>query len=123
METRSTARFVPVGFRKVKLVLDTIRGQGAERALQVLRLNRSRAARLVEKVVHAALAAAAEQHDADAEDLVIRRAWVDVGPQRKWRLPRARGSWTPIIHRTSHIHIIVSDEAGETAAAPAAPAT
>ena len=123
METRSTARYVPISFRKVKLVLDTIRGEGVERALEILRLNRGRAARLVEKVVHAAVAAAAELHDVEAEGLVVCRAWVDVGPLRKGRLTRARGSWTPILHRSSHIHIVVSDETGEAAPEPEAPAT
>jgi len=113
VETRASGRYIPISARKVMRVLDLVRGQGVEAAFDRLRLNRSRPARAVEKVLRAAVAAAAEQHDVDAEELVVAQAWVEVGPQRKWRLPRARGMWTPIIHRTSHIHIVVSDEASQ----------
>jgi large subunit ribosomal protein L22 len=111
MEAKASARYLPISFRKIKRVLDTVRGESVEDALDVLRLNRTRPARMIEKVVNAASAAAMDQHDIDAEDLHICRAWVDVGPMRKWRMPRARGSWTPIIHRTCHLQIYVSDEA------------
>ena len=113
MESRSIARFGQIGARKVRLIIDEIRGEDVERALEILRISRTRAARMVEKVLHAAIAAAIEQHDVDAEDLFVKEAWVDVGPTRTWRRPRARGVWTPIRHRTSHIGVIVSDASEE----------
>jgi large subunit ribosomal protein L22 len=116
MEARSTARYLPMSQSKMQRVLNLVRGEKLERALDVLRLNRSRPARMVEKVIHAATASAMEQHDVDAEDLLISRAWVETGPSRRWRMPRARGSWTPIIHRTCHLHIVVSDETPAPAA-------
>lgn len=110
MESRSTARFMQIGARKVRPIIDEIRGADVERALECLRLSRTRAARMVEKVLQSAIAAAVEQHDVDAEDLFIKETWADVGPTRTWRRPRARGMWTPIRRRTSHICVIVSDE-------------
>ena len=113
METRSVARFARIGPRKVRLVADLIRGKDVEEALEILRLSRTRGGRMLEKVLHAAVAAAVEQHDVDPEDLYVSRTWVDGGPMRSWRLPRARGMWTPIHHRTSHINVVVCDERDE----------
>jgi len=115
MESRSIARFGQIGARKVRPIIDEIRGEDVERALEILRISRTRAARMVEKVLQAAIAAAVEQHDVDAEDLFVKEAWADVGPMRTWRRPRARGMWTPIRRRTSHIGVIVSDASEEEA--------
>ncbi len=121
MESRSTARFMQISARKVRLIIDEIRGADVERALEFLRLSRTRAARMVEKVLQSAIASAVELHDVDAEELFVKKTWADVGPTRTWRRPRARGMWTPIRARTSHISVIVSD-ASEAEAAEAAEA-
>jgi large subunit ribosomal protein L22 len=123
MEARATGRYLPISYRKIKRVLDLVRGESVEDALNILRLTRTRPARMIEKIVNSASASAVELHDVDADDLHISRAWVDVGPLRKWRMPRARGSWTPIIHRTCHASIIVSDDASAPAAQTSAEET
>ena len=119
MESRSTARYMSMSSSKVRPVLNLIRDKNVEEAYQILRLNRGRAARMIEKVLHAAVATAVEQHDATAENLMVSGVWVDGGPTRRTRMPRARGMSTPIIHRTCHINVVVSDETGDTQAGDA----
>jgi len=113
MEYKATARYQRIAPRKVRLVVDLIRGLPVNDALNRLRLCRRRASRPVDKVVRAALAAAVERDDADADALVVQRAWVDEGPMRAWRRPRARGMWTRIRRRSSHIHVVLADRSEE----------
>lgn len=113
MEFKASARHQHMAPRKVRRVVDLVRGLPVDEALNVLRLCPQRPGRALAKLIRSALAAAAEAHDADAEDLVIRRAWVDGGPLRYWRLPRPRGMWSRIRRRTSHIHVVLADRADE----------
>jgi large subunit ribosomal protein L22 len=63
---------------------------------------------MIEKLLHSAMTAASL--DTDVDKLYVAKAFVDDGPRRRWRLPRARGYATPILHRMSHITITLSDE-------------
>ena len=109
MEYKASARYQKLAARKVRRVVDLVRGLPVDDALNTLRLSRRRAGATVSRLIRSALAAAAERHDADAEALYVRRAWVDEGPMRYWRRPRARGSWTRIRRRSSHIHVVLAD--------------
>ena len=97
--------------RKVRLVVDMIRGRRVEEALNVLAFSRKAAARPVAKLVRSAVANADDQGNYDLDRLVVKLAFVDEGPTwRRW-LPRAMGRATRIRKRTSHITV----ELGETA--------
>ncbi|MFQ5494194.1 MAG: 50S ribosomal protein L22 [Phycisphaerae bacterium] len=103
-----TARhlFARIAPRKARLVIDTIRGQSCSDALEQLRFNRRRAARMVEAVVRSAMANADEK-EADMHRLLVAEARVDGGPyQRRWR-PKDRGRAHPIAKRASHITVTV----------------
>ncbi len=120
MEVKACCKFAKIGPRKTRLVADLIRGESVPKALEILRTTRRRASEMIEKVVKAAVAAASDQHDVEAEDLRVAGVWVDEGPQRKTFWARPRGMWARKIHRTSHIHVVLSDErpgAPEAAAA------
>jgi len=113
MEFRATARYVRVSPRKARQVADLIRGRRVNAALDVLRFTPRRAARHIEKVVHSALANAEEESGFDAASLVVREAAVEGGPPLKRLQMRAMGRANRILHRTSHIRVVLEDTASE----------
>src|SRR5947207_8335956 len=122
MNTVARARFVRPSARKARLVLDQIRGKSVGDALATLEYTPRAAARLIEKVLRSAVANAEHNHQVrNLDDLRVVQAIADGGPSLKRVQPRAMGRAFFIRHRTSHLTIGVSDEAGRmTLAAPGA---
>ncbi|MGI6036820.1 MAG: 50S ribosomal protein L22 [Limnochordia bacterium] len=112
MESKAVARFVRIGPRKARQVVDLIRGKSLDEALQILAFVPQRAAKVVEKVVKSAAANAEHNYNMDADELYVARAFVDQGPTMKRIMPRARGSWDRIRKRTSHITVILREREG-----------
>jgi len=109
-EVRARSRFVRVPPRKARLVIDEVRGRDINEALNILRLTPRYAARVVEKVLHSAMANAQQNHGVkDIDLLFVKRAFVDVGPTAKRFRPRAMGRATPIKKRTSHLTIVLEE--------------
>ncbi len=112
MEARAKARYVRVTPRKARRVVDLIRGMPAEQAQAVLAFAPQSASGPVGKVLASAIAnAGVSDRRFDRGALVVSRAWVDEGPTLKRFRPRAQGRAYRINKRTSHITVIVSDEA------------
>ncbi|HLH58229.1 MAG TPA: 50S ribosomal protein L22 [Streptosporangiaceae bacterium] len=112
MEARAKARYVRVTPRKARRVVDLIRGMPAEQAQAVLAFAPQSASGPVGKVLASAIANAGQEgRRSDRGALVVSRAWVDEGPTLKRFRPRAQGRAYRINKRTSHITVIVSDEA------------
>jgi large subunit ribosomal protein L22 len=112
VRTRATARFIRVPASKARLVLDHIRGRSAGEALATLQLTPKAAARLIEKVLRSAIANAEHNHQIrNLDDLRVVGATADGGPSAKRVSPRAMGRAYFIKHRTSHLTIVLSDEA------------
>jgi large subunit ribosomal protein L22 len=89
-------------------MIDLIRGRSCAEALEQLRFNHRRSARLIEAVLKAAMTNADEQ-EANMVRLYVREARVDGGPyQRRWR-PKDRGRVHPIAKRTSHLIVTVAE--------------
>ncbi len=102
-------RFARLAPRKARLVIDSIRGNYCDEALEQLRFNPRRSAVFIRAVLKAAMVSA-DEAEADMRRLFVAEARVDGGPyQRRWR-PKDRGRVHPIAKRTSHI--IVSVEVG-----------
>ena len=100
-------RFARIAPRKVRLVIDLIRGRRCSDALDQLRFNHRRAASFIQNVLKAAMTSADEK-EADMHNLYISDARVDGGPYfRRWR-PKDRGRAHPIAKRTSHIIVTVA---------------
>jgi large subunit ribosomal protein L22 len=110
MEAVAKGRYLRIAPRKVRLVADEIRGRKVESALQLLKYTNKKAARLMEKVLKAAIANA-EHSDGmgSVEDLRISRIQVDGGPVLKRFMARAMGRATRIHKRTSHVTVVVDD--------------
>ena len=109
MEVKVAHRFAMISPRKARLVIDLIRGVPVDEAFNVLQLTRKRASPMVAKLLRSAVATAGEEHDMEPEDMLVSRAWVDAGPARTTWWARPRGVAAEKRHRTSHIHLVVSD--------------
>lgn len=106
-EARAVARFVRVAPRKVRIVLDAIRGKQVGVALATLQFLPNRAAGIVATVLSSAIANATHNYDLDADLLYVAVATADQGPVAKRIHPRARGQAFAILKRTAHITIVV----------------
>lgn len=105
MSYTAVHRFARISARKVRPLADMIRGKHADEALDLLRYQSQRGARLLEKVLKSALGNAEDQREADVRDLVVIDARIDGGPMFKRIRPRARGTAYGIKRRMSHIRV------------------
>jgi large subunit ribosomal protein L22 len=100
-------RFARISPRKVRPIADLIRGKFADEALDVLRYQPQRGARMLEKVLKSAMANAEDRRARNLGDLMVADVRVDQGPMFRRMRPRARGMATIIKKRMSHIHIVL----------------
>jgi large subunit ribosomal protein L22 len=105
----ATHRFARISVRKVRPLLDLIRGQYADDSLDILKYMPHRGARLVEQVLKSAMANAEEKGIRNVGELVIVDARGDGGPMFKRLMPRARGMAYLVRRRTAHILIGLAD--------------
>ncbi len=114
MAFQASHKFARVSPRKVRPLADMVRGKFADEALDILRYQPQRGARLLEKVINSALGSAQDPDQTrgksvDVDNLIIAEARVDGGPMFKRIRPRARGMAFMIKKRMSHIHITLAD--------------
>jgi large subunit ribosomal protein L22 len=103
----ASARFVRITPQKARRVVDMVRGQDVEDALNLLQFAPQAAAETVYKVLASAVANAETTEGLDAGSLVVSKAMVDEGPtMKRWRA-RAQGRASRINKRTSHITLVV----------------
>ena len=108
-DVKATARTVRVTTRKAKLVLDLIRGKDVKEAMAILQFLPNKAARITRKVVKSACANATHNFQLDEEKLFVKACYADEGITLKRYMPRAKGSASPIMKRTSHITVVVAE--------------
>ena len=128
MEARAIQRTVRQSARKMRLVIDLIRGRGVAEADAILRFSKKRAAKQIHKVLKSAVAnaqQAAQRQGApfDADQLRVKYAVVNEGATLKRFTAAAMGRATPIKKRTSHVEIHVASDAVPAPAAKATPVT
>ena len=114
MAFRASHRFARISARKVRPLADLVRGKYADEALDILRYQPQRGARLLEKVIRSALGNAQDPdqnpgRNVNIDQLVLIEARVDGGPMFKRIRPRARGMAFMIKKRFSHIHVALED--------------
>ncbi|KKB34872.1 50S ribosomal protein L22 [Bacillus thermotolerans] len=110
MEAKAVARTVRIAPRKVRLVVDLIRGKQVGEAVAILKHTHKAASPVVEKLLKSALANAEHNYDMDVNNLVVSKVFVDEGPTLKRFRPRAMGRASAINKRTSHITVVVSEK-------------
>ncbi|NLY01047.1 MAG: 50S ribosomal protein L22 [Rhodopirellula sp.] len=98
-------RYARISPRKVRALADLIRGKFADEALDILRYQPQRGARMLEKVIRSALANAEDRRAPNLGDLMIAEVQIDGGPMFKRMRPHARGMASVIKKRMSHIHV------------------
>ena len=103
----ASARFVRITPQKARRVVDMVRGQDVEDALNLLQFAPQAASETVYKILASAVANAETTEGLDAGTLVVSKAMVDEGPtMKRWRA-RAQGRASRINKRTSHITLVV----------------
>jgi large subunit ribosomal protein L22 len=107
-EVLAVLKYTGLPVQKVRLVVDLVRGMGADDALARLKLMPQAAARPVFKVVRSAIANAEQNFELSRESLFIARIAADEAPMRKWRRFGARGRFKPMLRRSSHITVVLS---------------
>ena len=115
MEARAIQRTVRQSARKMRLVIDQIRGQAVPQAYAILRFSKKLAAKQIHKVLKSAVAnaeqrALRENTALDVDRLRVKYAVVNEGPTLKRFTPAAMGRATPIKKRTSHVEIHVAGD-------------
>ncbi len=105
--TRAQARFVRMSARKVRPVLDLVRGKHVVEADEILRFTPRAAAREIRKVLRSAVANAEHNDSQRPDELFVAACYADEGPTLKRFRPRARGRATRINKRTAHITVVV----------------
>jgi large subunit ribosomal protein L22 len=110
MEVTAKAKGLGVSARKVRLVVDAVRGKSVPEALAILRFLPQKSAKDVAKVVQSAAANAEHNYDLDPDALFIKYIFADEGPTlKRWRA-RARGRVNQRLKRTAHVTVIVEEK-------------
>ncbi len=105
MAYEATHRHARISPRKVRPLADMIRGQLADDALDILKFQPQRGARMLEKVLRSALANAEDRRAPNLRNLMVTEVRVDGGPMIRRMRPKARGMASIIKKRMSHIHV------------------
>ena len=118
-EVLARAKHVPMSARKVRRVIDQVRGLHAEEALEVLYFLPHAAADPVAKLIRSAIANAEENFGVPRDDLYVARIMADEGPGvmpgKGWRRRfGGRGRYRPIRKRSSHITVVLEEKADLT---------
>ena len=110
MQVKAKAKYIRMSPRKVRLVVDVVRGMDVSAALVQLDFVKKAASKPVKKVVASALANAVNNFKLDEKNLFIESITADDGPTlKRWR-PRAFGRATTIRKRSTHIGVILAEK-------------
>ena len=112
MEYTATSRYVRMSPRKMRRVVDLVKGKDVEDALNLLHFTLKAASTPVEKTIRSAAANAVNTAGSTrlrVEDLYIKKVRVDVGPTLKRFRPRAMGRATRILKRTCHLSVVLAE--------------
>jgi large subunit ribosomal protein L22 len=113
MQAKAVAKYVRISPRKVRQVVNLIRGKKINDALAILQFTPNGSTDDVAKVLKSAVANAGHNYDMNVDDLIITEICVDQGPTLKRIKPRAMGRADQIRKRTSHITVVVGEKKEE----------
>ncbi len=110
MEAKAIAKGVRIAPRKARLSIDLIRGKSVSEADSILENLNTEAARLIRKVLVSATANAENNLELNKENLYVKEAYINEGRTMKRGRAGAKGRPDPILKRTSHITVVVSEK-------------
>ena len=116
MEAKAVNRYIPSSPRKMRLVVDLIRGKNVEEAISILHFSPKHASKVVEKVLRSAISNLqnkAEGKRIETQNLYVKSAFVDGGPSMKRILPAPMGRAYRILKRSNHLTIVVAEREEE----------
>lgn len=124
MQVKASLKYARMSAQKAREVTRAITGMPVAQALSVLDFTPKKAAFLIGKTLRSAIANAENNHELDAEEMIVTSAVATDGPALKRIMPRARGSAAPIKKRMCHITVLIGPKEGANGAAdaPDAPA-
>jgi large subunit ribosomal protein L22 len=91
--------------QKLRIIADLVRGKDVEKALEILEFTNKKGAQFVKKAINSGIANAREQHGADKAELRVKKILVDEAPTYKRGKFSARGRYSAIFKRRSHINL------------------
>ena len=106
---RAEAKTVRISATKVRLVIDLIRGKSVKEAFSILKLTPNGASVAVEKVLKSAVANADHNYQMEVEKLFVKEIYANEGITMKRFLPKAKGSASKLLKRTSNITVVVAE--------------
>jgi large subunit ribosomal protein L22 len=109
MEVKASTKYVKMSPRKVRAVVDVLRGQTVLGALDQLQFISKWAAVPVKKLIDSAVANAEHNFELKQDNLYIKEIKVNEGPTLKRWMPRARGRATTIRKRSSHLELVLAE--------------
>ncbi len=112
MEVRAVAKDTGISQRKMRLLVDLVRGKTVEEALTLLKFTPTPKARTLAKVIQSAAANAENNYQMSRSGLKIVRIFADKARTLKRFRPRSRGQISPILKRSSHITVVVAEQEG-----------
>ena len=104
------AKYIRISSRKVKIVIDLIRGKKVDEALAILEFTPKAASPVVTKVLNSAIANAVNNQEMDRNTLYVAEVYANPGPTLKRFVARSRGSASPMLKRTSHISVVLDQK-------------
>ena len=109
MESMAVASYIRISPRKVRLIMNEIRGRRVEEALNQLSFAPQKGASILKKLINSAVANAEQNYEMDVDKLYIKRVFADEGPTLKRFRPRAMGRAARIRKRTSHLTVVLDE--------------
>ena len=104
------ARYIRISPRKVKIVIDLIRGKDVDEALAILQYTPKAASPVVAKLLESAIANAVNNQELNRQNLYVAEVYANPGPTLKRYVARSRGSASPMLKRTSHISVVLDQK-------------
>ena len=109
MEVRASLKFTRIAPRKMRLVVDLVRGKDVNEAVQILSFTNKKSAPVLKKLLQSAIANADQKKTIDIDTLFVKHISVDQGPTLKRYMPRAMGRASEIKKKTSHVNLVLEE--------------
>ena len=109
MEVKAIAKYVRISPLKVNFICKEIRGKQVDEAMAILKFTPKRGARLLSEVLKSAVANAEHNNNLNRDDLIVKEAYANDAPVMKRYRPKAKGAAYPILKRSAHIGVVVSE--------------
>lgn len=109
MLAQAQFKYVRMAPRKVRAVLDLVRGKRVQIAINILQLSRRRAKEVIVKILQSAVDGAVKTKRMREDKLFIQSCWVNGGPAFKRWQPRAQGRANIMKKRMSHVTVVLGE--------------